>query len=78
MFVSAMLYVVFGNILLLKRALDVSSNVVGALVPAVRASLKNAVFTFDSVKKTVPTQKSPRLLKSARKRFKFMVNALHP
>jgi hypothetical protein len=36
----------------------VSPNVVWALVPAVRASLKNAVFAFRYVKKAASTQKT--------------------
>jgi hypothetical protein len=55
----------------------VSPNVVGALVPAVRASLENAVFAFGSVKKAASTQKSPQHYRLARNRFKFVVNALH-
>ena len=37
--------------------LRVSPNVVGTLVPAVRAALVNAVLAFDSVKKAALTQK---------------------
>jgi len=42
-------------------ALRVSPNVIRTLVPAVRATLINAVFTFDSVKKATPTQKKSTL-----------------
>ena len=68
-FMSMLLYVIFGKILfrlshaaigqqeLVAYALLVSPNVVGAPVPAVRAALIHAVFTFDSVKKAALTQK---------------------
>jgi hypothetical protein len=55
----------------------VSPNVVLALVPAVRASLENAVFAFGSFKKAASTQKNPQYYRLARNRFKFVVNALH-
>lgn len=86
---SAQAYVTFGNTLSRKRvslrqhavavlhASGVSPNVVGALVPAVRAAFINAVFAFDSVKKAASTQKSPRYHRLTSNRFKFVVNALH-
>jgi hypothetical protein len=43
-------------------ASGVSPNVVGALVPAVRASLIKGVFAFNSVKKVASTQKSLRYI----------------
>ena len=47
-----------GIIFRLSASLGVSPNVVGTLVPTIRAALKNAVFTFDSGKKAAPTQKN--------------------
>ena len=70
-----MLHVVFGNIVSLKRVLGVSPNVVGTLVPAVRATLKNAVFAFDSAKKAAPTQKNSTYIIFITKCFKFVVYA---
>jgi hypothetical protein len=43
-------------------ALGVSPNVEWALVPAVRASLENAVFAFWYVKKAASTQKTHNII----------------
>ena len=48
-----------------------SPNVVGALVPAVASTLKNAILTFKPVKKPPPTHKQSTLTNMVKPQFLF-------